>query len=233
MWSRVELKSNAKEVLRRTYWLSFAVSVAAALLGEVGMMPYMMNLQQSTWQLVVPAGILLSISVIGFLYSLLIGGVLTVGVADFYMTSRQYDVSFTKIFSGFSRNYWNVVKTMFLQSLYISLWSLLLIIPGIVKSFEYFFIPYLMAENPFISTARAFEISREMTRGKKMDIFLLQLSFFGWLFLGMLACGFGVAFVTPYIEATSAELYAACRAEALQRGVVTEEEMCGFYEDKQ
>ena len=95
---------------------------------------------------------------------------------------------------------------MFLKDLYIFLWSLLFIIPGIVKSYEYRFIPYILAENPNISVDEAFKLSKSMTDNQKGDIFILDLSFFGWYLLGMLTI-IGTVFVTPYHEATNAQLY--------------------------
>ena len=91
------------------------------------------------------------------------------------------------------------------------LWSLLFIIPGIIKSYEYCMIPYILAENPEIEMDRAFEISRKMTKGEKWKIFVLGLSFIGWYLLGLLCCCVGTIFVDPYSEATYAELYQVMR----------------------
>lgn len=98
---------------------------------------------------------------------------------------------FSELFFPFSKAknfYLNIVKTQFLRSLFTVLWTLLLIVPGIVKSYEYRMIPYILAENPSISSKRAFELSKKMTDGEKMNIFVLDLSFIGWSLLGLLAC---------------------------------------------
>ena len=66
------------------------------------------------------------------------------------------------------------------MKLYTFLWSLLLLIPGIVKAYEYRMVPYLLADYPELSTEEAFRISREMMNGEKMNTFILDLSFIGW-----------------------------------------------------
>ena len=116
-----------------------------------------------------------------------------------------------------------------MRELYIFLWALLFIIPGIVKSYEYYMVPYILAENPNISSARAFELSRIMTNGEKWNIFVLELSFMGWQILGMLACCIGTYFVLPYMDSTFAELYEAMRAKVFDMGVTGEDELCNFW----
>lgn len=101
---------------------------------------------------------------------------------------------------------------MFMQNLYIFLWTLLLVIPGIVKSYSYRMVPYIMAEQPDINYRDAIRISREMMDGEKMNTFVLDLSFILWGLLGAVTCGLGAVFyVKPYVEATNAELYVTLR----------------------
>ena len=111
--------------------------------------------------------------------------------------------------------YGNVVKTMFLKSLYQGLWSLLFIIPGIVKGYEYRMIPYILAENPEVEPSEAFELSKQMMSGEKWNAFVLDLSFLGWIILSIFTCGIlALFYVNPYIYMTDAELY-----ETLKRRV--------------
>ncbi len=230
MWSRIELKENAKSVLKRTYWLSFAVCLIVTLLSSVSQSNSILTNYETLMQIRFHVILTIGVSIFSFIYSTFISDPLQVGQNDFFMTSRSYDASLGRIFSAFSGSrYMKTVVTMFVMRLFVFLWSLLLIIPGIVKSYEYFFIPYIMAENPDIPRKRVFEISKLMTNGQKMNIFLLQLSFIGWILLGMLACMVGIYFVVPYINATNAELYAAQKAYVLDMGWVTEEELCGFH----
>ena len=96
---------------------------------------------------------------------------------------------------------------MFLMDLKTLLWLFLFIVPGIIKAYEYSMIPYLLAENPNLSADEAFSLSKQMTTGQKADLFVLDLSFIGWIILGLICCGIGILFVLPYPEATRAEVY--------------------------
>jgi len=101
----------------------------------------------------------------------------------------------------------NIVKVTFFMQIKLMLWTLLFIIPGIIKALEYSMIPYILAERPDISSEEAFRLSKELTDYQKTELFVLELSFFGWYFLGLLLCGIGIIFVYPYYYATMAELY--------------------------
>ncbi|MEG1992939.1 MAG: DUF975 family protein [Acetivibrio sp.] len=233
MWTRSELKLNAKNVLRRTYWTGFAVCLIGGLLAGVAYSPTTLQTFQIQFNIQFPLAVVSLVGIISLLFSVFIVAPLAVGMNGFFMRSREYDVSSGKIFSFFSnKNYGNIIITMFLKSIFQYLWTLLLIIPGIIKGFEYYFIPYILAENPALDNKRIFELSKRMTDGIKFKIFVLQLSFFGWNLLGMLACCVGTYFVAPYISATFAELYAAQRMEALTSGIATEQELCGFLSDE-
>ena len=101
---------------------------------------------------------------------------------------------------------------MFLEGLYIFLWSLLFIIPGIIKTYEYLMVPYILAENPELSTKEVFARSKQMMTGDKWNAFVLQLSFLGWILLSVFTCGILLIFyVGPYSELTYAELYAVLK----------------------
>ena len=143
---------------------------------------------------------------------------LAVGVKRFYLLSGTQKTPVTEILFAFRREcYMNVVKTMFLVNLYVLLWALLFFIPGIVKSYEYCMIPYLLAEDPTLDSKEAFRLSHEMTNGDKCAIFVLELSFIGWTMLAIFSIGMGVFFLNPYIEATFAELFLALKAKVYYR----------------
>ena len=174
-------------------------------------------------------GFVLIAMVVGVLFSVFVSNPVTVGKCRYFMESRVGNAPFSSLFSAFGGPaYRNVVKVMFMKNLFIFLWSLLFVIPGIYKAYQYRMVDYLMAENPYMTYQRALELSRQMTDGEKFNIFILELSFFGWLFLGALACGLGVFFVNPYIEATFAELYAALRAKAFATGMTDASELSDF-----
>ena len=111
--------------------------------------------------------------------------------------------------------YGNIVKTMFLRDLYQFLWTLLLVIPGIVKSYEYRMIPYILAENPDVTTEEAFRLSKEMMDGEKWDTFVLDLSFIGWALVAGITCGIaGIFWVNPYMNMTGTALYETLKRRA-------------------
>lgn len=229
MWTRAELKENAKQVLRRTYWSGFLVMIIISFLSAGG----------SGYEAVVKLGqefnFAVAMPVLGFMgvfslaYNIFLSNPLMVGKNYYFLRSREHNPELSNIFSRFGNgNYLNVVCTTLIKDIKIFLWTLLLIIPGIIKSYEYYFVSYIIAENPKLSYTRAFEISKDMTDGIKFQIFVLQLSFLGWYLLGAIACGVGVLFVNPYSEATMAELYMAQRAKVLAEYRATEEELYGF-----
>ena len=163
--------------------------------------------------------------VLGSLYSIFVSNPLIVGHNRFYLDSRFAPTDIGRIFSGFTGgNYGNVVKTMFLHDLYIFGWSLLFLIPGIIKGYEYAMVPYILAENPDISSERAFQLSKEMMNGRKWDLFVLDLSFFGWSLLASIVV-IGHIFLNPYINATHAEVYLWLRYDALHNGYAQPSEL--------
>ena len=151
--------------------------------------------------------------VISLAISVLVYMPLQVGSCRFFMCNREDDADLNHLLIGFrDGNYLNVVKIMLIRSIKIALWSLLFVIPGIIKSYEYSMIPYLLSENPGMSKQEAFALSREMTSGEKWKMFVLGISFFPWMLLGGVT--FGLIFIFwlyPYIFATNAELYAVLR----------------------
>ena len=150
-------------------------------------------------------------SIFGILYTIFIGNVIVVGKNGYFIKNNNENPELSEIFKGFKGNYLNVVKIMFLMDLKTLLWLLLFIIPGFVKAYEYSMIPYLLAENPNLSADEAFSLSKQMTTGQKMDLFVLDLSFLGWYFLGFLCFGIGALFVKPYDVAAFTEVYLILR----------------------
>ena len=159
------------------------------------------------------ASAVVAVALIGILFHFFVGNVLEVGGRDFYIENLYSVPGPGKLLSVFrSGNYGNIVKTMFLRDLYLVLWTLLFIIPGVVKSYEYKMIPYLLAEYPDMDRKEVFARSRDMMYGQKWNTFVLDLSFIGWHLLG--ACTFGILtflYVNPYQYYTEAELYHVLR----------------------
>jgi uncharacterized membrane protein len=105
---------------------------------------------------------------------------------------------------------------MFLRNIYNALWYFT-IIGGVIKTYEYRMIPYILAENPKIKRKEAFELSKQMMKGNKWNTFVLDMSFFGWNFLSVLTFGvLSILYVNPYSAATIAELYIILREQAIK-----------------
>ena len=109
-------------------------------------------------------------------------------------------------FSGFD-DFWTAFKTTFLVSLYTMLWSLLFIIPGIIKGYSYSMAMYIVAENPGISAREAIDRSKAMMDGNKMELFVLYLSLYGWALLTVITLGIAGIWTIPYMNATLANFY--------------------------
>lgn len=110
--------------------------------------------------------------------------------------------------------YWRCVGLAFLRSLYSFLWSLLFVIPGIIKWISYSQAMYLLSEHPHLEPNEALAESAKMMEGHKWKYFVMQLSFFGWILLSCLTCGILLVYVIPYMQETTAVFYRSLRKEA-------------------
>ena len=137
----------------------------------------------------------------------LIGGAIELGFATFLLRQhRREELDFQDLFSQFHR-FGQGFAQKFLRILYITLWSLLFVIPGIVKSYAYAMTPFIMAENPEMSANDAITASRELMDGHKGDLFILDLSFIGWGILAAVTCNIGHLALNPYRNAAYAAFY--------------------------
>ena len=214
-WDRIGLKTDGKEKFRRNYGSCVLVSLIISLITGTGVTTYIDRWMDdhifALW-ILIPGAVVLLIQILVF-------SVLEMGACRFYVENRDYQAGISKILFGFqSGHYGNVVLVMFLRDLFIFLWTLLLIVPGIIKTYEYRMVPYILAEQPDISSTDAFAISKEMMRGQKLEAFGLDLSFIGWWLGSVITCGIlGIFWVSPYQAATNAELYAVLRDDWLRR----------------
>lgn len=132
----------------------------------------------------------------------------TVGAKRFFSHSIVQKAEVKEIAYAYDHSYKNVVKTLFLKDMYSFLWTLLFIIPGIVKHYEYQMIPYLLGEHPEMSSEMAFAKSKLLMQGNKWKAFVLDLSFIGWFILSTFTAGLlSVFYVMPYRYLTEAALY--------------------------
>lgn len=147
------------------------------------------------------------------LWGLLVGNPMQMGCCSYFLERNLgKQPGLGRLFFAFQGgHYFNVIKVMLIRSLSIFLWGLLLIVPGIIKSYEYSMVPYLLAEKPQMSWQEAAQRSRALMDGHKLELFVLELSFWGWYLLGACLCGIGSFFVLPYEYATITEFYTELR----------------------
>lgn len=215
MFIRSDLKDRAKVILRTSYWYALLVSFILSLFGASGGwssgFPKTENGSFSNIDFRI-LGFILGLITIASLFALLLriflGYPLEVAGRKFFIENARGKTDLNYLGYSFKENrYLRFVKVMFLKNLFILGWTLLFIIPGIIKTYAYRMVPYILADYPEMDYREALRMSNEMTMGVKLDIWVLDLSFIGWYLLGILACGIGVIFVVPYHEATNAELY--------------------------
>ncbi len=184
------------------------LDVAAPGIGDIGVNDVITATAIGLGFIVVMVVILI-VSAVGIAISTFVTNVLEVGARKFFLENTSEPVKIDALSYGFNNgHYMNVVKVQFMKHLYIFLWCLLFIIPGIIKAFEYYYVSYLLSEDPTLDYHTALKMSSEMTDGHKWDIFVLELSFIGWHILGGITFHLVDIFWTnPYQYATEAELY--------------------------
>jgi uncharacterized membrane protein len=127
---------------------------------------------------------------------------------------RGQKASVENLFDGYKDG--KFVKTFclgLLVSIFVFLWSLLLIVPGIIKSYSYSMSPYILKENPDMDAMEAINESMRLMDGHKMKLFLLDLSMIGWAILCCITCGIGTLFLTPYVYSCHAHFYEDLKKE--------------------
>lgn len=272
MWTRAELKRNAKQILKRNYWwivvvtliFGFATEGSTGISSSSSLRQRFNSVQQQSGILSddtvdVDSGVFgmpsqdvgfsiedgmrifgefwhkygqvvlvvfFIIMIVAVLVSTFLLDPLEVGCRRWFIKNRKESPDISELGYVFSHGYMNMVKIMFCRDLFIFLWSLLFIIPGIIKSYEYRMVPYLLAENPEMDFHEAFERSKNMMYGNKGEAFVLDLSFIGWRFLATFTCGLlNFLYVSPYVCLTDTELYVALcgcgRVEPLNYNEVT------------
>lgn len=223
------LRSRARENLAGNWGLSIAVAVVASLLGGllvgasflpevnaelVTWFPFLADISgrmNQGWK-IGSATISFKNGVFG-LAATILGGVLQMGYADFLL--KQHDgkeFCFSDLFSKFDFFGTGFVQN-FLRTLYVVLWSLLFIIPGIIKGYSYSMTPFILAENPDLTASQAIAMSQDLMDGHKADLFFLDLSFIGWDILAVLTFNLGNIALNPYRNAAYAAFYRQIQTE--------------------
>lgn len=231
MWTRSELKTKAKADLKICYWKAVLASVILAFCtgGSSGGSSANSNNGNnseafqnafgslSSGEILAAIAIVLAVVgvalVIGLGLKIFVFNPLAVGGHKFFLTGTgEQGAELSNFGYVFKNNYMNQVLVIFMRDLFIGLWSLLFVIPGVVKSYQYRMVPYLLSEDPSLNYKEALAKSKDMMAGQKWNAFVLDLSFILWIILS--ACTFGILYVFyvgPYIQFTNAELYVALK----------------------
>ena len=220
MWTRQELKEKGKAAFKANYWK--CVISALILTALTGIETYITTGSGQESSAAVPgqlsgmpaeavavfAGISVLAIVICILVKVFIFNPLEVGCHRFFIENcTDSSTGLGAIKKGFI-HYRKVFITLFLRDLFLALWTLLFIIPGVIKAYSYRMVPYIEADEPELGSLEIITKSREMMKGHKWKAFVLDLSFIGWHLLALVTFGLSEVFWTsPYIESTNAELY--------------------------
>lgn len=150
------------------------------------------------WIIIGACGILSVIPIVGWIGVIIVSGALMYGMMNFYLSmSRGVIPKTADLFSGFSR-FVDTFLLYILCAIFIFLWSLLLVIPGIIAAFRYSQAYFILRDNPGISPLEAINRSKAMMDGHKGRLFMLLLSFIGWYLLALLTFGIGMLWLAPY-----------------------------------
>lgn len=159
----------------------------------------------------VAVGVVAAIPRIGpffsFIVSLIIAGPLTLGLVSFFIRlKRGEEANLENVFDGF-KNFSPSFILIILTVIFTWLWSLLLIVPGIIKSFSYSMAFYILNDNPEMKPLDAITLSRKMMDGYKGKLFMMYLCFFGWSILCLFTLGIGYIWLIPYMQTAIANFY--------------------------
>jgi uncharacterized membrane protein len=193
MLSRPEIKSKALESLRGKWLTAIIVFVI-----------YMVIIVALSY---VPR--------FGWLASLVMTGPVMLGIYTFFIKLvRGEEVSFNHMFDGFNR-FFDALLLYILMSIFVLLWTLLLVIPGIIAGYRYSQAYFILRDNPELKPQEAIQRSKEMMAGHKMRLFILHLSFIGWYILSIITIGIGFLWLFPYAMASIAVFYDDLRKSSI------------------
>ena len=233
MWNRAELKMRGNMAFKKNYVSAVVVALLMGIFGTVSGESSARRVSENSdiysgnlFNVGMITGLLAGIATVVILIVLVakvfVGNLLKMGGYRFFILNPTAQPGIGTLLDGFrSGHYVNIVLTMFLRDLFTALWSLLLVVPGIVKHYEYLMVPYIIAENPAMDYKEAFQISKQMMDGEKMEAFIMDLSFLGWYLLSAVTCGLlAIFYVNPYVQASFAEMYTFNKQKAYQEGYI-------------
>ncbi len=208
--NRIDLKEKAKVAFKANYSSSVIAALVLTVL-TAALVGTNVNVDLNNADADVSATIAGAGSVIALVFSLInvfVFNPLKVGGYLFFKKNSQEKADLNELIYAFKNNYANSLVTTLLTDVFTFLWTLLFIIPGIVKSYSYAMVPFLIADNPDLQPMEVIKKSKQMMDGYKWQAFVLDLSFLGWEILSLLTVGIlGLFYVNPYYYQTKAGLY--------------------------
>lgn len=198
--TRVELKNEAKEQIKGKIGILFLMFLIIAIISiGCGLVP-----------------------VVGWFATIIITPAFQISLCMIYLNlAKREEISVGDVFKGFNitgKAVWLYIITNF----FTFLWSLLLVIPGIIKIYSYSMAPFILADNPDFTAREALSKSKKIMNGHKFELFILQLSFFWWYMLEGITFGIASIYVVPYVNATTTNFYNKIKEQKIEAEVIQE-----------
>ena len=187
MFTRAEIKAQARQQLKgKVWWLFLCTLIVSGLAMILGMIP-----------------------LVGVIAVYVIAPPLSLGLIMVYLSvTYGEDVQINTLFDGFRNGYFGKSVLLFLMVIFFTmLWSFLFVIPGIIKAYSYSMSFYILAENPNMTAREALNESKEIMKGNKLNLFVLELSFILWAFAIIFTLGIAAIYVEPYMQLTYVNFY--------------------------
>lgn len=221
-FDRIRIKENGKLHYQNNKWQNVLVILINVLIA--GGVQVIVRVSSEE------AFLMMFMSLVSIAVTILLTNIVAMGSATwFHRSIKTEGLKMEEMFWPFKEDYGGNVLMMFLIWLYTALWSMLFVIPGIVKGYSYSLAMYIKSENPNIPASKAIELSTRMTNGHKMDLFVLDMSFIGWFLLSGITFNIlGILYVLPYYQAAKAFAYEEIKEEALANQTVSEAELYGY-----
>lgn len=198
--TRAELKNEAKEQIKGKIGILFLMFLIIAIIS---------------------IGCAL-IPVVGWFATIIIAPAFEISLCMIYLKlAKKEEISVGDVFKGFNitgKAVWLYIITNF----FTFLWSLLLVIPGIIKIYSYSMAPFILADNPDFTAREALSKSKKIMNGHKFELFVLQLSFFWWYILDGITFGIASIYVVPYVNATTTNFYNKIKEQKIEAEVIQE-----------
>lgn len=149
----------------------------------------------------------------------------TIGMAGYFLNHlRGQNPDWKSLYREGIDNFGVYFKVGVVTEIFVTLWTLLFIIPGIIKGLEWFFVHQIIHDNPNLDGKQARDLSKRMTDGFKGEIFVMELSFILWYLLVAVTFGIALLYVTPYVSCTTAMYYENLKHNAIMSGIATPDE---------